>query len=308
MAFDRAVFADKLKQFKIRNVRSEGSFDLKTKRILAEEVLVPVNGKLLLNCTDERQIKQVIDPKTGQEIELGSLIPVRAVGAGFGLVDAIRNVRVTLRRGEILDALREHDVLIANHVDTHAEEGKLTGCGQGALREMPESASIFDRPAVNLNKRMQEYEQAGVLRIVLEGEHLAQGMLVNPFSDRVLDPTIEQAEHSFFALDLGVYRDILRWISGALGLNDEVIREMLVKLTRNNLAAVFILSNGEINEVVYIERNDEGDVYYAGILHEALAEFKDREGPVLRVLEERGVGTNLKKEGVGEEQENHKSK
>ena len=127
----------------------------------------------------------------------------------------------------------------------------------------------------------------GSLRMVLDGEHVAQGFLVNPLADKVLDPTSDVAGKSFFSLDLGIYREILRWIQGALGFGNEVLENILVKLARNNLAAVFILSQAKITEAVYIEREDDGDSFFAGVLHEALAELKEREGPVLHIMEER---------------------
>jgi len=288
MAFDPEVTRQKLAAFSIFNVRLDEAFEVGTKRLRASEVLVPIKGRIILGCTDERKIQALVDPKAGQKLDFSSFSVARAPGAAMGLVDAIRNVRVTILREQILKALSENGVVAANHVDSHAREGEYTGCGMGALRAMTESGSLFDRPAVDLAWRMSGFEEMGALRMVLEGEHTAQGFLVNPFSDKVLDPALGVSEQAFFALDLGVYREILHWIQGALIFGDEVLQNILVKLARNNLAAVFILSQAKINQAVYIERGDEADGYFAGILHEALAELKEREGPVVHIMEERG--------------------
>jgi hypothetical protein len=287
MAFNKQELLAKLRGFRIRNIRVDQNAEYGTKRIRVDDVLDPISGKLLLGCTDERQVKAIVDPRTNEEKDKSLYTIVRAGGASLGLVDAVRNVRVTIQRADILSALTENEVVIANHTDTHAKEGELTGCGYAALRAFPESGSIFDRPSVPVSERIKSFEEVGALRIVLQGDHVAQGFFINPLTENVLKPEKEVASHAFFSLDLGIYKNILHWIQGALNMNDEVVRSVLVKLTRNNLAAVFILSDAEINEAIYIERNDEEDMYFAGILHEALAELKDREGPVMHVLEER---------------------
>ena len=291
MDFDREAIRQKLTSFRIFNVRTDEVFVFGTKRIHASEVMIPVKERIILGCMDERKIVALIDPKTGQKLDYSGFSVGRAAGATLGLVDAIRNVRVTILREQILKALSENGVVATNHIDTHAKEGEYTGCGHGALRAMAESGSLFDRPAVDLVWRMSGFEETGTLRMVLDGEHTAQGFLVNPLSNKVLDPTSTFAMNSFFSLDLGIYREVLRWIQGALGFGDEVLQSILVKLTRNTLADVFILSNAKITEAVYIERGDDADSFFAGVLHEALAELKEREGPVLRMMEERaGMG------------------
>ncbi len=291
MVFEPELIQQKLSSFKILNVRIDDLFEVGTKRLRASEMLVPIKGKLILGCTDERKIQALINPKTGEKLDFSSFSLARAAGAAMGLVDAIRNVRVTILREQILKALSENGVIVANHIDTHAKEGEYTGCGMGVLRAMPESGSLFDRPAVEFPWRMSSFEEMGALRMVLEGEHTAEGFLVNPFSDKVLDPASEVAMHSFFSLDLGIYQEILHLIQGALGFGDEVVQNVLVKLTRNNLAVVFVLSDAKITEAVYIERGDESDSYFAGILHEALAQLKEREGPVVHIMEERAGGS-----------------
>lgn len=290
MVFDQEATVQRFREFKIRNVRIDQPFDVGTKRFTANEVLVPIGGKILLGCTDERPIKELVDPKSGNRVEFASLSVARAAGATFGFVDAVRNVRVTVNREQILAALTENEVITANHIDTRAQEGELTGCGQAALRSMPESGSVFDRPTVRGPGRLRSFEDMGVLRMVLDGDHTAEGFVVNPFSDRVLQPGVEVAGHSFFSLDLGVYREIIHWVEGALGFGEEVAHSILVKLARNTFAAVFILSNSAINEAVFIERGDDQDSVFAGVLHEALAELKEREGAVLRMVEARMKG------------------
>lgn len=287
MEVGQTAIAQKLRQFKIRNVRVEEPFEIGSNRFEAKDVLIPIRGRILLGCTDERPIKDLLDPKTGQRLDLSQYTVARAAGAAFGLVDAVRNVRVTIDRVEILSALSENEVVMANHIDTHADEGRLTGCGYGALRELPQSGSVFDRPSVAVEERAGSFEEMGTLRMVLDGEHTAAGLIVNPFSDKVLEPTNEVAQHSFFSLDLGVYREIVHWIEGALAFGEESAHSILVKLARNTLTAVFILARGTINEAVFVERNDDQDSVYAGILHEALAELKERGASVIHMMEAR---------------------
>ena len=287
---EQGDLAARLHGFKIRNVRSDEQVSIGTKRMSAQEVMTPLAGNFLLACTDERRITELIDPQTGKQLNLSDYLPVRAAGAAFGVVDAVRNVRVTINRTEILNVLRENGVTPANHIDTHAKEGALTGCGQALLRSLPESGSVFDRSAVPVSERMRSFEEQGVYRMVLEGDHTAEGFFVNPLSDRVLKPDSEAAKQSFYSLDLGIYRDIIRWIGGALSFGDEVATSILVKLTRNNLAAVFILSGGAINEAVYVERNDNQDAVYSGILHEAMAELKERTKAIVSMIESRSKG------------------
>lgn len=290
MEIDTTEAGRKLKEFKIRNANIHEQIGVGTKLLKPSEILVPVRGRILTGCTDERRVSKLIDPKSGESLSLSGYTIARATGAAFGLVDAIRNVKVTIRRGDILKALSINDVVAANHIDTHSLEGELTGCGQGALRALPESGYVFDRPMHDLGERMRSYEEVGTLRLVLDGEHTAQGLLVNPFSDQALDPARQAAEHSFFALDLGLYREILAKIQNALGFNDEDLTNILVKLTRNNLAAVFILSKATINEAVYIERADDDETFYTGVLHGALGEVKKREASVVRMLQDYAAG------------------
>ncbi len=288
MAFDAQAVAQKLRDFKVKNVRLDEAFDFKTKRIKALDVMTPVAGKqLFLACTDERPIEKIISPNNNEEIDPAQYVLVHAAGAAFGLVDAIRNVRVTIQRQEILNALIENEVIIANHTDTHAPLGTLTGCGYGALRSLTESGSIFDRPPVELHDRCASFEEMGAWRVVLSGDHTAEGLVVNPYKDKALDPNAPEATNSFFSLDLGIYKGILHWIEGALGFGEEAMRTMLVKMARDTLAAVFILSNAEIVEAIYVEHADEQDQFYAGVLHEGLGELKEREGAVMHVLEQR---------------------
>lgn len=288
--FNKDEASKKLRQFTLRNVRIDEKFEIGTKRLSARDILVPIEGKLLLACTDERAVKEIINPKTGERLDISQFTLIRAAGAAFGLVDAIRNIKVTLEKEQILKALDENNVAVANHIDTHAAEGRLTGCGQGALREYTQSGSIFDRPAMPLHERIAFYEEMGALRAVLEGEHTALGLVVNPYSNRVLDPGSALAERTFFSLDMGIYREVLHWIEGALEFGEEAMQQILIKLTRNNLAAVFILSNGEINKAIYIERGDDKDQFFAGVLHQALGELKEREGPIMHLMEERMTG------------------
>lgn len=287
MAVDLQHIAKRLREFRIRNVRLDEAFEVGTKRFRAQDVLIPITGKIILGCTDERPVQALVEPKTGKQLDLAQYSIARSAGAAFGVVDAVRNIRVTINREEILRALSENGVVLANHTDSHAQTGQLSGCGQASLRALPESGSVFDRPPVPVQDRMTYFEEMGVLRMVLEGDHTAEGLVVNPFSDRVLNPAAKEAGHSFFSLDLGVYRDILHWIEGALGFGEEVAREILVKLTRNTLTAVFVLSGGAIAEAVYIELTTNKDTIYAGILHEALAELKEREASVVRMIEAR---------------------
>lgn len=291
MAFDYNFLAQRLKDFKVKNVRIDEGFETKSKRLRGMEILVPLKGKkLILACTDERPVKAVIDPNIGQEVDRSQMVFVRIAGAAFGVVDAVRNVKVTVRRDEIIAALVENQVLVANHIDTHAKEGRLTGCGYGALRAYAESGSVFDRPPSDLEERLAAFEEMGVWRVILEGDHVADSMVINPYTDKALDPSVPEAEHKFFSLDLGIYRNILHWIEGALQFGEEAMRTMLVKMVRDTMAAVFILSNGEINEAIYIELGDDRDQFYAGVVHEGLGELKEREGPVLHIIEQRMGG------------------
>jgi hypothetical protein len=279
--------AKKLREFEIKDVRFEESFEIGGRRINASDVTIAVRKRIVLGCTDERPVSKLLDPRTGASLDLSQYSIARIAGAAFGVVDAVRNVRVTVDRKQIIDALVENGVLVANHVDTHAKEGKITGCGYAALRALYESTGIFDRPPVDVTERARSFEEQGVYRMVLDGEHTAAGLIVNPYTDKVLDPAAGAAEHSFFSIDLGVYRKIIHWVAGALNFGEETEHSILVKLTRNNLSCVFILSNGMINEAVFIERDDDKDPEFAGILHEAMVEFKEREAAIVRMIEAR---------------------
>ncbi len=135
--------------------------------------------------------------------------------------------------------------------------------------------------------RLKSFEEDGALRVVLTGEHVAEGFMINSFSNLVLDPNSAGADHAFFSLDLGVYFEIMQWIKRPLQLSDEMVKTVLVKLTRNNFVAVFILSNAVIRKAVFIESGGEQDSYFAGIVGDALGEFKERERILLHVLEQR---------------------
>ena len=116
MAFNHDEVADRLRQFSVKNIRQDESFELMNKRIKPYDVLVLQEKKVLLNCTDERVIKALIDVKNSQEKDVSQYTVARAAGAAFGLVDAVRNVKVTLQREEILQALAENEVQAANHI------------------------------------------------------------------------------------------------------------------------------------------------------------------------------------------------
>ena len=287
MEFDQETIVRALQSFRVKNVLPRDNVGMGQKLTKISEVLVQVRHQMILGCTDERSVNSLLDPKSGEKKDPTNYSIVRVVGGAFGLVDAVRNVHVTTQRQDILAELGKNDVLAANHIDTQAQEGELTGCGQAQLRSLVQSSSLFDRPPQPVTPRLQSFEEDGAWRMVLTGEHVAQGFIINPFSNMVLDPNLAAADHAFFSLDLGVYYQILQWIKRPLQLNDDLVRAILVKLTRNNMAAVFILSNAAIRLAHFVETDTDLDSYFAGVVGDALGELKAREAAILHVLEQR---------------------
>ena len=219
-----------------------------------ERLLVPLTKELKGSCTDERNINPA-SLQPGDEAKT----TIRWVGGGAGLINALRSESRT--ENSIVNVARKIGLTLYNHRDNiHGSTDKQVGCGYLALLTMEEASVVFEDQIIDVNEyvsQMTSKLQVPVLEVL--DEHVAGkgGLLINLHSNQAINP--EEIGNAFFSLDLGVLKIKLQQMAEELRLNEIDIEQALVKITRDNMAACYVLSNRAIdaNKFIVIGNADE---------------------------------------------------
>lgn len=253
-------------------------------------VMVSVDGKTIVTtCTDEREILQAVDAQ-GQLLDEEKIVYIRIPGAVFGLHNAINDLKKDepVSSTQLIAALNQAGVTAANHRDDHHDD--LQGCGYAGLAAMNEAEEVFGegRRINSVNELMAEYQRNGVADILLTQGHVAGGFVINLSEGLALDPTSENAQNSFFSLDLGVTSQVLGRISGELVLDNEQQRQVLENITYDNMAAVYVLSNGAVKTFHVLESEDSRlNEYLNGIVEAAQQRMQENLSALDEMIEVR---------------------
>ena len=230
----------------------------------------PVNA----TCTDERPIvtESVCQPDREHPF-------IRLPGGAAGLIHAIEDASdlQSPSRSAIVEAAQEAGLALYNHRDNvHGTEAHKVGCGYLGLLKMEQAEAVFGRRIDDVHAYVTAMEtDLDIPTVTLSGEHVAQdgGFFINVDASRALNPE-GPAQNAFFSLDLGIIAQRLQGISEQLGLSREQSQQILTNLARDNMAAVYVLSNGAIDNTRFgiVGQPDE---YMETILETAYAEFTE---------------------------------
>lgn len=204
--------------------------------------------EVFATCTDERSIDETT-LEASEKDKTAVRFPGGAAGFAHAIEAVLKDTGVELSRDQIMKTAEKHGMKLYNHMDNvHGSEDHKVGCGYLGLLEMDEAEAVFGRKIANVHEYIKEMETTlNVPTVTLKNEHVAQngGLFINLYADRALEP--EKTENAFFSLDLGLVSQRLELIGKDLGLTKDQQEQVLVNLTRDNMAACYVLSNGHID-------------------------------------------------------------
>jgi len=208
-----------------------------------QELFIEINfaDQLKGTCTDERDIVE------------------RTENDKYFRLEAVKGEINLAYRQKILNTAEQYNLHLLNHRDNvHGSTENPVGCGYLGLLAMDEAEDVFGFSLKSSDNKVSGYIQKmeqdlGVRVITLNGEHVAQngGLLINVNSNSVLNPE-GNAQNSFFSLDLGLLNLKIKEMAAELNLSEDEQQQVLINITRDNMAACYVLSNGNIDAEKFI--------------------------------------------------------
>lgn len=252
-------------------------------------VAVGEDEVVYLSCTDERDVEQVTDDQ-GRAVPVQEVKILRVPGAFAGLLHAFsKDQKRGFSAAKLVKMLKEVHIMPANHNDDHDHgEDDLAGCGYLGLCRLENGQNVFGVEKIELvTKVIREHLDLGLGHISLRGGHAATGLVINCFNDRVVNPTSEVAQNSFFGLDLGLLFQRLQPRFSAEAESVQ-LEDAMVNLVYANLAAVYVLSEAKITDYHLIESGDsEWDQKMLEIVHKGHQMFKRNAANLANMVLER---------------------